>query len=371
MDVRLPEKKIFIIGAGSSISHSKGSFPSIDTFFQKAKETGLDKTEEFKRLAKYITENIGKNISISREKVNVEQIFTYLEIDYEKNSLPQISQLRNDFLYIIKSTLLELSQKLDNSISDYHHFVESLDTADTVITFNWDLLLDNALHREVILKERYQLSKSTDYPKKQYNNYIIELSALGELTWGKLTFSNPYRQYDSSKGYYLKAHGSIDWFYCDNQMCRAYGSVFPLLEPNKTYYCSECHEPLTMLIIPPILNKTYNQYPIIRKIWNLAVKEIKTATRLIIWGYSLPPTDFYVSWLLNQARQGNIQTLTIINPEVIDTKKKRIKTIFVRKFYNYFRDKVSKENIYLYETFSDYLNQDDLKKKYGVTLRHV
>ena len=43
---------------------------------------------------------------------------------------------------------------------------------------------------------------------------------------------------------------------------------------------------------------------------------MKEARELVIWGYSLPPTDFYSQWLFRQAPPHRLERVRIINPEV-------------------------------------------------------
>jgi hypothetical protein len=75
------------------------------------------------------------------------------------------------------------------------------------------------------------------------------------------------------------------------------------------------------MIIPPVLKKEYRQYPLIRRIWNIASKEIESADEIIIWGYSLPPTDFLVFGLLRQARDKSLKRLILINPNIVRRKE--------------------------------------------------
>jgi len=361
-------KRVIVLGAGASIAHSCGAFPSIMSFFHTAKALGLASSQAFKRISKYSAKVLGSNILGDDDYIDVEKFFTYLEIDIEKNPSPQLYQLRQDFLYIIQKVLLNSYGDKQTPDGDYYKLSCLLEKGDTVITFNWDLLLDNILQRKIVL------GKYSDKPQKenirhvQYNNFITNLSAIGEQTLGKISINPPYNKWEQDFGYLLKVHGSIDWHFCSNGACRAYQKVFPLLTPEKIHYCSECHEVTGYLIIPPILNKSYKQYPLIRKIWNVAAKEISAANEIILWGYSLPPTDFYAAWLLAQGRGSNLQRLTIINPELINQKTKKGRTAFIKKFYDIYRDVLPKSSLSLYEYFEDYHAGTDIFHKYPTTV---
>lgn len=358
-------KSVFILGAGSSIGHSNRVFPSINQFFRSAKKLNLDLSGEYKLVAEYAQKVKGVDIR-GKAGLNIEDFFTHLEIDLERNSSPELFSTQEQLLKLIQQVLLRLSDKLESKDGDYHKFKENLnDKNDTIITFNWDLLLDNVFNRIDVLKRPcyYQVKRGS-----YYRNFVFELSAFSQWIPEYTPILPPYIEWKPEHGYYLKMHGSIDWFYCSNEQCRACFKVFPVFEPEKPWFCSECHEQLRCLIIPPVLNKSYRQYPLIRQIWNVAVKEMSMAEELIIWGYSLPPTDFYASWLLSQARQASLRRITIINPGVIGKRKKKVILSFVRKFYDIFRDKLpmEKESVRLYEDYSDFCENREVFTKYSL-----
>lgn len=361
----MDSKRIYILGAGSSIGHSKGVFPSITGFFKAAKQLNMSLQDEFGRVSNYAKKVTGRNLVKEASDFDIEAFFTLIEIELEKKSSPELLAIRDQLLKLIQGVLIGLDRSIANVKGDYQDFVLSLEQSDTIITFNWDLLLDNALNRERILAAKYKKIDDKEALKDRYWQFIFHLSALGEMTMKHIAVDAPYQEWDTDVGYYLKAHGSIDWFYCSNEYCRALRKVFPLLKPAKKYSCSECHESLSSLIIPPVVNKGYRQYPLIRRIWNVATKELSVANELIIWGYSLPDTDFYAKWLLSQARQSPLRKLVIINPNVI-VKPNRLGVAFVRRFYDLFRDKIPKDCVYFYETFQDYLNKNDILSKYDL-----
>lgn len=362
-------KRVFILGAGSSIGHSEGLFPTINTFFKVAKnnELNINLADEYESVIGYIKKTTGKDALMKATDVDIEAFFTYLEIEIERNPSPELTRIRQKLLGFIQQVLLGLSIKLKSSGGEYLLFADKLkEKEDTVITFNWDLLLDNILERVHILEGLYlEEAEARDALKRQYRNFIFELSAFSENTSKHSTITPPYCVWKpEGGGYYLKMHGSIDWFYCSNTQCRAHLKTFPILEPGKSHSCSECHEPLQCLIIPPVLNKGYRNYPLIRRIWNVAAKELSMAEEIVIWGYSLPPTDFYASWLISQARQAPLKRIKIINPAVFSSKKKKIiGKSFIRRFYNLFRDKLEATSIYLYESYSDFDSNKEIFSK--------
>ncbi|PKA06459.1 hypothetical protein [Leptospira harrisiae] len=359
----MENKKTFILGAGSSISASKGKLPSIQNFFEKLKELGLSKSENLDRIKYYVESNLGKSIDKKQDKLDIENLLTLLQIDVEKSNRPEFIQIRDDLINLI-STVIDSCQNNIDIDEDYPYFSSLLNEKDTIITFNWDTLLD------ITLKEQ---------KKEQYFRYIEEFTANYEQDPNEEKyFKSPYTldiNYDL-KGNLLKMHGSIDWYCCKNNYCKIANKIFILdtKESSFPYKCGECHEPVYVMIIPPVLNKSYNIIPIIRKIWNVAARDIEVTNHLIIWGYSLPPTDFYSEWLIRQIRKGRRLTdLTIIDPSVITqtTTNTTISYRFVRKYYDIFRDLgLSKSNISLYQYFSDYKDKIDVFEKFQIGREH-
>ena len=172
-------------------------------------------------------------------------------------------------------------------------------------------------------------------------------------------------------GYYLKLHGSVDWYFCNNHLCRAYSLVFPVNDYFNDNFCAECHKKLRPMLIPPILNKPYNQYSGIQKLWGTALRKIERCTELIIWGYSLPPTDFNSSWLLRHARMA--RKISIINPDCMlksksnqSAKSLRMNRIFLENFNSIFGANTDlNAKLETYEMFPDYFENMSIERKYG------
>lgn len=288
-----------------------------------------------------------------KQEVNIEELFTHIEIELERGGSPELLEVREEILRLIKEVLSRLGEPIFGQGGEYGLLqrAEVLSDTDTIITFNWDLLLDQLLNRENILASWYEKGEIKEPHIKQYWNFLLRLSAVGEQTWKHASISKPYPVWDGSVGYYLKMHGSIDWFYCSNDRCRGAGKVFPVEKLDASYKCGECHEPLEELVIPPVLNKAYRQYPLIRRIWNIASQELRVANELIIWGYSMPQTDFHASWLIRQAREAPLRRLSIVNPDV-DKPSMRL----ARRLRELFHGKLAEKRIFLYKSFADYTN---------------
>ena len=344
----MSDKRVFILGAGSSKGHSKGVFPGITEFFAKAKtRLQFDLREEFKPIERYARKTFGWHVW-QDESCDIEALFTHLEIELDQRRSSELLSVREQLLKFIHEVLLNLAELVEES-SEYDELTRQenprLRSSDTIITFNWDLLLDDLLNREQVL-ETHNREPEQQYDHGHYGRFTSMLSGWGKVTGGS-RLSPPYQQWDSSIGYYLKAHGSIDWFFCSNESCRRAHAVFPVQDPRKTHFCAECHDALAPLLIPPALNKVHRQYPLLRRIWGLAAQELRSAIELVIWGYSLPPTDFHAAWLLRQAREGPLEKLILIDPQAGAQK-------FVRHFSELFKGKLQEGAVIPYQSFGDY-----------------
>lgn len=159
----------------------------------------------------------------------------------------------------------------------------------------------------------------------------------------------------SEKSYYLKLHGSVDWKYCLNRNCDAHNKIF--ISTNNL--CGTCYKSLSTLIIPPIINKQFKVYPFIEKLWELGSKQLDVAQEIVIWGYRLPPTDFYSNWLLNKTST-NVKTVSIINPDcTLPGKRGNDRNIknFLQPFYDIYGEK----KIVLYKDYKNYLSKNRIK----------
>jgi hypothetical protein len=357
------EKTVWLLGAGASISDSNGHLPSLLGIPQKARDLGLfEPTAEEKRglpqFLRYLKSRFYGDLSNPADSVNLEAVLTLLEIDIAVSGDPKLQFARQFVLRILRTTLLRLQKSLPGSTGEYRHFVEVLREHDTVITFNWDTLLDDAFGRESRLANLgtdNDAGPTIGQPKNHYDRFLLELTGWGERTIHGVPVPAPVHVLEN-RGYFIKAHGSIDWYYCTNPGCRAHEIVFPLLGSAKRPRCSGCRERTEVLIVPPTLNKRLRDVPITRRLWTLAASEVALATTIIVWGYSLPPTDFFSEWLLRHARSTRCKKLVLINPDVVigAEQSTALNSAFIRRFIAALRPPRRKIGIEIFATYADY-----------------
>lgn len=104
----------------------------------------------------------------------------------------------------------------------------------------------------------------------------------------------------------LKLHGSVNWAQPagEDDMLRVYGSYDYIVGTNRQ-----------SVLVPPTWRKTFGGA--LSGVWNNAVKALTEATRVILVGFSIPPTDIHFRFLMAAGLQDNISLRNIYcyNPE--------------------------------------------------------
>jgi hypothetical protein len=327
------DRNVFILGAG----FSKGAgAPLVNEFLDVSRElfddpdSALDDTE--KELFRQVFE-FKKRVAQSREKFkidldNIEQLFGLIEMSHR---LEKHSDVRDAMVYVIAKTLQLAIAKLprrqalrvglapgfesstspwrDNvprenpnvSLPDiYTHFALLLSgkydppnksRSNVVITFNYDLVLDDALRR-------------------------IEVEPIYGLpdcdSDGMATQQEPGVSI-------LKLHGSTNWAIC--RRCRKVHVAGAKYTGDPAAFrarkCAKCGKPgLRLLLVPPSWDKSEYRATM-RPVWNRAVNALKVANRICVIGYSMPETDTFFKYLLTLGLAENHQLYRFVLVDVL------------------------------------------------------
>jgi hypothetical protein len=133
----------------------------------------------------------------------------------------------------------------------------------------------------------------------------------------------------------LKLHGSIDWLrYTGQRLYPVSPEDSPMgdeppsglvLDRHPTYWMAgpEQHSGWLMepQLIPPTLYKKFAPHPF-QLVWDAVVTSLSECVRLVVVGYSFPPTDFRLRRLFLEAfSEHSLRELTVVNPDgsVLDT----------------------------------------------------
>ena len=270
------------------------------------------------------------------EKLDLEEVFTALEVEREFHNPESDDGAR---LLLVRNGLVRHVRRILGFCTRhgygeyYRRLVANLDVDDSIVTFNWDLLMD-----QEFIKNR------TLYG--QYANFL----RLVPLSYAERILS-PVIQ---GRGLFLKLHGSLNWFRCGNHKCQASETIIVFVDTQaclewnlgrETAACPQCGSDMSPVIIPPLLRKPIMEDPVIRSAWGLARGRLMDASKVVVVGLSAAPTDFYTSWLL----RSTVGTRDSVRVEVINpcnaeghTGHKEFKTrmdsIFLRNYLSNLRE---------------------------------
>lgn len=172
---------------------------------------------------------------------------------------------------------------------------------DRIITFNYDLVIDRPL------LERFS-------PRKIYFDRLAEQPKLGTARSAAQKFTEPLL---------LKLHGSINW-----RCQRSYfdGVVLGTVDPSVKIpiwisdgRCPSPDDDESPLIIPPVPEKPITRASIFSFLWTQAFEYLHEARRIVLVGYSCPPTDTLAQAMFCHIRARRAEEVVIVdpNPEII------------------------------------------------------
>lgn len=101
-------------------------------------------------------------------------------------------------------------------------------------------------------------------------------------------------------GTLLKLHGSVAWRICRNAQCDKCDCIVPDpgCRPFEGAGCDMCKGECDPVIVPPSMNKEYDAFEEISRLWLAAAKALRAAESLIMIGFSMPHTDAVIAQLL-------------------------------------------------------------------------
>lgn len=250
-----------------------------------------------------------------RNYPNLEELLSLMDVYVEFSSKVksshkfdpgEVKELKNDLLGAITASLSEKTESIKIQNTQLFRLAKLLEPGDAVVTFNWDLLVEKAL-TELAVDWSYELK-----------NHKIAL---------------------------LKPHGSIDWFDSDTTKIKASltSPVIPdigKLRVFQKFRMPRVSSPITPVIVPPLMQKKW-KYDEFDRIWRSTWRAFRKANDIHIIGFSLPPEDLHVRFVMRSAIRINEQTrtgplrVTVINPD---------KTVYLRF------DRLMKTRVRYFET---------------------
>jgi hypothetical protein len=255
---------------------------------------------------------------LTREPFSLEELLTFLQLKREEARISKSESQALECLFcelVLEHRLLVyLSEFSDiaKANGDMARFGKAVyDEKSTVITTNYDTIIEATIE---------EASKSSGNPS------VPSWSARGSY---RFRFKEPEAKNRSSRyvrPLVLKLHGSLNWgaltivtknrpkteklvFY--DRPFRAYLDLSLSSTPQTEKWL------YTPLIVPMILYKdVYYKHYAIKSVWTNARKELFDCRRLVVIGYSCPPTDFHIKKLLMDGLfERDLEELVVVNPD--------------------------------------------------------
>lgn len=311
-------KTVFILGAGAS---ADAGIPVMADFLDKARDLyseNLLSSEEklaFQRVFSAIHQLKGISFYSNLDLNNIETVFSAFDMGKLLGRLgnltkDEIEDVNRSVHMLIGSTIDfntslkhrgEGNYSLKGPYQAFAQFLKSVFFKDnrisaSIITFNYDIALEYALHRENILPN-YHLGDTTE---------------VGDITL-------------------LKLHGSVNWGLSNNQIVmqlrirdyiNKYGIAgdagrFWLFMARQFYIKNEKRMDNVSgpVLIPPTWSKG-EHYDKINKVWKKAAETLSDAEAIYVIGYSLPETDMFFRFLFALAThsESSIRRFWIFDP---------------------------------------------------------
>jgi len=327
------KKIVYILGAGFSIPAGAPPQRQIlaDIF---ALDTHIERVRAARsRLQEFLAEDL-RILPEAVADVALEDVYTPIDrciadgTSLKSRSAGQLTELRENLGYLISVAISQRIAKQQEtppfSTKYIHDFARHLaikaskraalakDNPDSsrakqydpfsIISLNWDILLDNALHSAL---ESIDPGPVEDYSPFGVVDYCCYVSSLypGDTRIRSGLWSLGCRGYNVKL---LKLHGSMNWLQCPNcqRLFVGFGDKQQILEHVGTDTCRHCmacgyDNKLAGSLVMPTFLKDLSNFQI-KLVWQNAGVELMEARRLVFIGYSLPNADFEFRQLLSR-----------------------------------------------------------------------
>lgn len=326
---------VFILGAGAS---KDCGAPLMNDFLDTASRLlstndVAGKSEDFERVFKAISSLQSVHSKSQIDLNNIESIFTALEIanvlkklpGFEPDEIPlAIASLKELIVVTLERTIdFPTRGRYILAPSSYEKFAELLSylkqeahpvKKPAVISFNYDIALDVAMHR-CGLGPVYGFG-----PSVNASHPVSLLKLHGSLNWAVREDSGSVQPLTLQE-YFSKY--SYQGFGEERGNCK-----IPIGSQLQEYYTKHTDvkvkpEPV---IVPPAWNKA-DYHQLLSTIWSTTAKELEKAEYIFIIGYSLPETDAFFRLLYGLGTVGDtvLKKIIVYNPDESGVTEARFK----------------------------------------------
>lgn len=358
MAKKLKNKIVYILGAGFSVEAQAPTQEKLvsEIFKIHNEDPNVFTNRKIENFKEFLSRTLGIPDELQLT-IPLEDIFTPLDscimnnMSFRDLSVNQLKEKRNLIFELIGKALqhiLENSPK--NYIDDFGDYLvnESKKRANnnykdrdlvSVISTNWDILLDNAIYNAI--------KRTEELGVVDYCCYISSYDKHDETV-------KPGLEILGKGGFnvkLLKLHGSLNWLQCPrchriyvkfNQKIAM--NPFSDIDKPSCIHCNNnfgelsSHNLNANLIMPTFLKDLSNpQYKII---WQNAGIELSEAKKIVFIGYSLPQADFEMRQLLSRMVDNETEIEVVNwknqkNPEVYNSLITGFKQFFGREILEF------------------------------------
>lgn len=291
-----------ILGAGATRSAScfegKNLTAPLDADFFKICQALMHFEPKLKPLIDFVREEFSNTLNY-----RMEHVFTSVEaLDLFFRSIrvstgptvKKYEKILNDYstyLALVFATL-RTKHKLSELTCKYHDsLVNTLDANDTIISFNYDTIIDTSL--KTIAKKKWNPRKGYGFDITNGANDWTDHSGKGKVAKEGISL--------------LKLHGSLNWKRAANGNISLRKDSYEISGRTKNE------------IVPPVWNKRLSDDDVLVGVWKNARLNLRAVRSLVIIGYSLPTTDVLTNSLLKVSLAENVEQLEniiVVNPDV-------------------------------------------------------
>lgn len=362
--------KVYLLGAGASksyeLSKTKQKLPLANDFFRtfNSLEISASGWVLVGAIINYVKDK--RNISpfdFASYNEDIEQLHSEIQLNYldaikkdDFDGINKYGSAYNQLVFLFSSVINEIQ---NGGESEFHkNLVLGLNDDDSIITFNWDTLIDKSLkyNKSWSPKDGYYIRPKMMYRDRwiegengKTKNFLLKLH--GSTNWissyiyynfeeKKISFDhagsqNTFYVYENTKTPYPCYDGRYMPGYEDFSM-GYYPPNLPLNEKGKKIPDGYSRIKMTQrfgfnpkgksksegvvsmpIIIPPVKNKSYDFYgDLFPKLWEKAEDILREADKIYILGYSFPATDLPSNDLFKKAfiKRKTIPDIVIVNP---------------------------------------------------------
>lgn len=267
---------LYFLGAGASREAGVPTQKELwDQVVARWKKTGDKDIKALLDFAAYL--HLGETIEACR--VDLAQLLTLMDLALEQNTAlgrydtGDLRQLRNLIVDVLCDILADSVKREKGSA--LIGFCQALASGDTVISLNYDTAID-----DLLAKYFGYVSYGFEFANQSYPMNVPKL--LDEYLL-------------------LKPHGSLNWLYCNccngiyfNERNKIGGVFLP--RP----VCPADSHPLRRVIVSPTYRKQF-LIPHLHTVWMKCFHYLKNAKTINFIGYSFPPGDIHVIYMIKRA----------------------------------------------------------------------